>query len=113
MIGAYKLWYGYLPHIPKIARYTLAEKTDRLFIELIEYVFIASKTEKNQKLPILQRASNKLELFKFFLQILWETKALENTKYIALSQSMDEAGRMLGGWIRQTIVKTQSAENKK
>lgn len=30
--------------------------------------------------------------------ILWESKSLDNKKYIALSVKIDEIGRMLGGW---------------
>ncbi len=30
--------------------------------------------------------------------VLWETKSLDNKKYIALSLQMDEIGKMLGGW---------------
>ena len=30
--------------------------------------------------------------------ILWETKSLDNKKYIAVSGPLDEIGRMLGGW---------------
>jgi len=37
-------------------------------------------------------------VLKFFLQIAWEIKALENKKYIALSEKLNEVGKMLGGW---------------
>lgn len=30
--------------------------------------------------------------------ILWETKSLDTKKYIALSEILDEVGKMLGGW---------------
>jgi len=40
----------------------------------------------------------KVDTLKIFLMILWETKSLDNKKYIALSQKVDEIGRMLGGW---------------
>ena len=30
--------------------------------------------------------------------ILWETKSIENKRYIALSEPLNEIGRMLGGW---------------
>jgi hypothetical protein len=30
--------------------------------------------------------------------ILWETKSLDEKKYIALSIKLDEIGKMLGGW---------------
>jgi len=30
--------------------------------------------------------------------VLWETKSIDNKKYIALSVKIDEIGKMLGGW---------------
>ncbi len=30
--------------------------------------------------------------------MLWETKSIDNKKYIALSVKIDEIGKMLGGW---------------
>lgn len=30
--------------------------------------------------------------------ILWETKSLDNKKYVALSLKIEEIGRMLSGW---------------
>jgi len=41
-------------------------------------------------------------LLKFFLRISWEIKAVDNKKYIALSERLDEIGKMLGGWIKTT-----------
>jgi hypothetical protein len=37
-------------------------------------------------------------VLKIFLMILWETKSLDNKKYIALSEKLNEIGRNLGGW---------------
>lgn len=42
--------------------------------------------------------------------ILWETKSLDNKKYIALSLKIDEVGKMLGGWNGQ-LVKQLAKEN--
>lgn len=74
-----------------------------MFIETTEYVFIASRLIKDQKLPFLQKASAKLDLLKFFLQIIWEIKSLDNKKYIALSEGLNEIGKMLGGWQKQFL----------
>jgi len=30
--------------------------------------------------------------------MLWETKSIDNKKYIILSEKIDEIERMLGGW---------------
>ncbi len=100
MITVYKLWDEYRNHFPKKSRYALGGKIDILFLDTIEFLFTASYLGKEQKLPVLQRAGSKLDLLKFFLQVAWELKALDNRKYIALSEPLAEIGRMLGGWMK-------------
>ncbi|MDP1688725.1 MAG: four helix bundle protein [bacterium] len=109
LIAIYKLWHEFLPHFPKTARYTLGNKIDTFFVDVAEYIFTASNLSKEHKLPYLEKAARKLDLLKFFLQISWEIKTLDNKKYIILSQSLQEIGRMLGGWIRQVISSQTSA----
>lgn len=81
-------------------------KIDSLFIEIIELLFIASYLGKQEKLPYLQKAIRRLDVLKFFFQIVWEIKALDNKKYISISEHLNEIGRMLGGWIRGIQNKT-------
>lgn len=102
----YKLWHEFLPHIPKDARYSLGVKIDIFLVEVVEAVFIASFLTKEEKLPHVEKATAKLDLAKFFLQITWEVKALDNKKYILLSEHLAEIGRMLGGWLRQIMAQT-------
>jgi len=64
-------------------------------------VFAARYLGKEQKLPYLQKAAIQLDLAKFFLEILWEIKALDSKKYILISEQLNEVGKMLGGWLRQ------------
>jgi len=33
------------------------------------------------------------------MMILWESKSIDNKKYIILSKQLDELGKMLGGWL--------------
>lgn len=100
-MATYKIWHEFLPHVPKDARYTLGEKIDTLLVEALELIFTAAYLDKEQKLPYLKRATSKLDLVKFFLQVLWEIGALDNKKYIVMSEPLERVGRMLGGWIRQ------------
>ena len=97
-MAAYKLWHTFFPTVLKTARHTLGAKIDFLFVELLELLFTASYSSKERKTLILQNAKNKLDLLKFFSQILWEIKALDNKKYITLSKKLFEIGNMLGGW---------------
>src|SRR3989338_2845679 len=99
---AYKLWHSYWIHFDKLTRFSLGVKIDGLFIETMQNVFIASRKNREYKKIYLDKASDKLDLLKFLLQIAWETSVLDNKKYISLSQPLVEIGRMLGGWQKQT-----------
>lgn len=101
LIEAYKMWQEYLPNFPKTSRYTLGLKIDQFFIEVAELIFTASYLPAEKKLICINKSSAKLDLLKFFIRISWEIKALDNKKYAALSERLDEIGKMLGGWIRQ------------
>lgn len=84
----------------KDSRYTLGAKIDNLFLEVIENIVKAGYSDKLEKQIFLKRGSVKLDLLKFFLQISWEIKSLDNKKYIKISEKLDEVGKMLGGWIK-------------
>jgi len=105
----YKLWQTYIRHFPKDLRYTLGSKIDLLFLEILESLFAASYLIKEQKLPHLQRATLKLDLLKFFLQLAWECKAFDNKKFSAISELTVEVGKMLGGWQKQVNAKVNPA----
>ena len=105
----YKLWHGYVKNFPKDFRYTLGGKIDNFFIEIIECLFTASRFAREQKLPYLQKASLKLDLLKFFLQISWECKVLESKKYIEISEHLEQIGKQIGGWQKDVIRKINPA----
>ena len=69
-----------------------------MFIEAIEAVATASFLPKEKKLPFVEYAIRKLDTNKVLLLILWENRSLDTKKYAALSEKLDEVGRMLGGW---------------
>lgn len=94
----YQLWQGVVPHIPKIHRYTFGGKIDTLFLDTLEFLFRAQYAKPEQKLQYLTAVIAKTDSLKFFLQIGWENKLLDQKRYLNLSQELQEIGRMLGGW---------------
>ena len=100
LVAIYKLWHEILPNFSRDSRHTLGAKIDALFLEVIENTVKAGYSDKVEKEIFLKRASVKLDLLKFFLQIAWEIKSLDNKKYINLSEKLLEVGKMLGGWIK-------------
>lgn len=105
-IAVYKLWHEYRSDFPKSSRYTLGDKIDTIFIQVLECLFVASYQNKADKLPTILIAVRKTDLLKFFLRIAWELHALDNKKYALLSEKTDELGRMIGGWKRGLESKT-------
>jgi hypothetical protein len=94
----YILWYGYYQNLPKLHKHTLGQRIDSLFIECIEAISIATFLLKEEKLPWIRLAIRKLDTSKVLLMVLWETKSIDDKKYLNLSVQLEEIGKMLGGW---------------
>lgn len=109
MKEAYIFWNDCHLSLPKSKRYSIGQKIDALFIEAIEGIAVASFLIKTEKLPYVRLAIRKLDTLKILLMILWETRVLEDKKYITLSEKLDETGKMLGGWNGQ--LSKQSKQN--
>ncbi len=109
----YLIWYGYYSIIPKIHRYSLGEKIDKFFVEAIEVIATASFLAPKEKLPYVRLAIRKIDTLKIFLMLLWETKSLDNKKYILLSVKIDEVGKMLGGWCGQLLKQNSPSQGEK
>jgi hypothetical protein len=94
----YILWISYYQILPKVHRYTLGAKIDSIFIDIIETISAASFLNKEEKAPYVRLAIRKTDTLKVLLLVLFETKSINDKKYIALSVPLEEIGRMLGGW---------------
>lgn len=97
----YLLWHNFLPHLPRLSRYTLGVKIDELFINILELALTAQYTKREDKLIFLQQLNRKFDALKFFITLLWEAKGLDANKYAQLTHKLSSAGIMLGGWIRK------------
>ena len=102
----YNLWQHYLVDFPKQNRYTLGNKIDDVFLVAIEFSFLASYASLDTKIIHLERCISRVDLLKLLLQLAWEIHALDNPKYITLSEQLGEVGRMLGGWRKGLDTKT-------
>jgi hypothetical protein len=73
-------------------------RIDSLYVETMEAVSAAAFLAREEKMPYVRVATRKVDALKLLLMILWETKSLDTKQYIAISEKMDEVGKMLGGW---------------
>lgn len=82
-----------------------------MFVENIEAISIASFLSREEKHPYVRLAIRKIDTLRILLMVLWETKSIDDKKYIALSLKIDEIGKMLGGWSGQ-LTKQNSPTSK-
>lgn len=93
------MWFEYFQKLPKTHRYTLGLRIDNLFVEIIESLSSASFSKSLEKQSFINLAIRKNDTLKILMMVLWETKSIDDKKYILLSMQLDELGKMLGGWI--------------
>lgn len=98
----YRTFHTYRRVVPKAERFTLYDRCENAILDMIEALLEAGYSRSAQKSPVLERASVKLNIVRFFIRLLKETRCIDVKKYTVLQEIIDEIGRMLGGWIRST-----------
>jgi hypothetical protein len=98
----YLTFHTYRRVVPKAERFTLYERCENAILDMVEAILEAGYSKSAQKTSVLERASVKLNIVRFFIRLLKETHAIDLKKYATLQEMIDEIGRMLGGWIRST-----------
>ena len=96
----YKLFHEYRKVVPKQDRFTIYERSEHVILGTIELILEASYGDKERKVVLLEKASVKLNVLRFLIRLMKETKTFDLKKYVAIQTIIDEIGRMLGGWIR-------------
>ena len=110
--NCYLIWITLYQILPKVHRHSLGQKIDTIFVEIIEAISIATFFSREEKPPWVRVAIRKTDTLKILLMVLWETKSIDNKKYITLSIPIEEMGRMLGGWSGQLSKALQQFQGK-
>jgi hypothetical protein len=104
----YLLLYSCTKTFPKKDRFTLGQKCENLTLEILEILFLANSKRDQEKIPYLKNVDIKLKITQTVIRLARDTDALEEKKYYMLSTSLEELGRMLGGWIKSLMPKKES-----
>lgn len=105
----YKSPNGMRATIPKQDRYVVWQRVENTNLDLTELLLHATALYKTEKLPLLDKASVKLNLLRVLIRLSHDTKAIDGKKYTTIQQQIDEIGRMLGGWIKS--IKAEGTQN--
>ena len=92
------VWMNIVPHIPKGARYTVGERIENKFLDLLEFSYTAYFTPKDKKKEKITECILVLDILKFLISVTWEAKLISHNQYGETALKLDEIGKMLGGW---------------
>jgi len=99
----YLAWYLRCQTIPKKDRFTIGQKAENTLLEIMTLVVSAYHTKDSvRKREILSQINIKVEGIKILFRLAKNVKAIEQRPYIDYESRLQEIGKMLGGWMRQT-----------
>lgn len=92
------IWMNIVIHMPKTSRYTIGERIENKFLDLLELSYIAYFAHKDDKTKKVSDCVLVLDTIKFLISVAWEAKTISNKHYEEIALKLDEIGKMLGGW---------------
>lgn len=84
---------------PKDKRYTLGSRIEEKLLSTLELLIEANYSR--EKLVFLKRANLNLEIFRQFIRLAYDLRFIDLRRYEYISRETDEAGRLVGGWLKQ------------
>ena len=96
-----------LDKFPKKVRFTFTQRIENLALDIVEDLVEARYTT-NRK-AILKRANLRLEKLRVLIRIGQKMRYLSTESYRYAAKSIDEIGRMLGGWMKSSNETTRKS----
>jgi hypothetical protein len=86
--------------LPKQWRYGLGLSLENSTLSCLENLIMAKNAPKTLKPAYLIKADSQLEVASLKLRLLLELALVNDTKIFQTQGKIQEAGRMLGGWLK-------------
>ncbi|MCB0318624.1 MAG: diversity-generating retroelement protein Avd [Bdellovibrionales bacterium] len=102
---------SYQKQISKNTRYTLWKKCENCSLRILEMLIQAGYLNQKQRLNQLITISAQIDMLRIFLRLAFDTKVFNQKKHIEFLTSLDEIGRMLGGWLKSIKKETEVPED--
>lgn len=84
---------------PKRIRFTFSQRIENLALDIVEDLVQAQYSKR--KTELLRRINLNLEKLRILVRICFEMRHLSGNQYEYASRQINEAGSMVGGWLKQ------------
>ena len=96
----FALWMlSHTAKFPKSSRFSVSVRIENLVLDMLEGIIIANRRQKKEE-KLLEIDEN-LERLRILIRLSKDMKFLSPKSYEYAAKQLSEAGRMLGGWIKQ------------
>jgi len=89
---------------PKAQRFVVTKRLTDAVLDFQETLFDANAHRGGERLVYLRQADSHLNKVRLYLRLAYQWAWLNVGQYEHVSKMVEEIGRLLGGWIRQTKV---------
>src|SRR4030042_3610011 len=90
--------YREVHNFPREYKYGLGENLKTASLEILDWIIIANSAEN--KIPYLKKVSQGVDKLRIYVRLCYSLNIISSNKYEVLSKSVDEIGRMTGGWLK-------------
>lgn len=94
---------------PRSQKFLLGDRIQTTALDVQEFLLEASYTKARTR-P-LNGANMGLEKLRMFFRLAYDLRYLDMRRYEHAARSLDEVGRLVGGWIRQERARPSSSES--
>ena len=91
---------NHIARFPRSHRFTLGDRLEVRLLNVLEMLLRAKYTRN--RLPILRDANLELELLRFQFRLAKDLRCLSLESYGYAARTVEEVGRVLGGWIKRS-----------
>ncbi len=102
------LWIGpTVENFPRDQKFILGDRIQKTVLDVLEALIEATYTRERR--AHLARANLGLEKLRFFFRIAVEMHYLDKRRYEYAARSLDETGRLIGGWMKAGAAQAEAA----
>jgi hypothetical protein len=94
----------HLARFPRSHRFTLGDRLAHRLYDVLE-LLIRARYER-ERAATLKSVNLELELLRFQFRLAKDLKCLSLESYGAAARALNEVGRLVGGWLKQTAART-------
>jgi len=94
-----------VPHVqkfPRIYRFTLAERVQRLLFDFQDAIVAAGKSQGAARVEELKSADVQLEQLRVWVRFARDNELFTIKQYEHAARGIAEIGRLLGAWLKQS-----------